>query len=85
MKKTATLERSRGVSGHPSSYRLSLKYHGKYAVSWVIENVWVPADAPDYGDESVEGFRELAKQDGFTHIRFAGDWAGRDKPREGKL
>jgi hypothetical protein len=37
----------------------------------------------DYGQESIEAAKSHARKQGFTHIRFAGEW--RNKPRGGKL
>lgn len=79
--RTVTLERW-PVSG--GRHGLRLMQGGKH-VRWTegCAQVWAVAYADD--DEVIQAMREMAKRQRFTHMRIAGDWTLRAKPRGGRL
>lgn len=82
MVRTATIERYHRF-GTPR-HHLRVIYRGR--VLWWRDGAGSAiADAPDYGAESLAAMREHARKHGFTHVRIAGDWQGRTKPKGGKL
>lgn len=81
-RRTATIERYH-VWGTPH-YCLGLFYRGEELTPKVSPGSllaeWIPAD-----DAGRERLRTLAKAQGFTHVRFTGDWSWPFPPRGGKL
>lgn len=87
--KTATIERHRLYGTH--RYQLHVTYRG-HTLNWRDGSAWVfaivqddPAGAPAGMPEDVRIAREHAKRQGFTHVKIAGDWDRRTKPKGGKL
>ena len=81
--KTATIERYHiyGTMNHG----LCVTYRGR-VLHWTENGGYsVYADAPDWGQESIDAMRKHALNHGFTHCRFVGDWSKARKPVGGKL
>jgi beta-mannanase len=84
--RTATVTRYH-CYGTPQ-HHLSVSYRGE-TLRWATHDPQgyytgnAYADMVDYGQESIEAAKDHARKQGFTHIRFAGEW--RTKPRGGKL
>lgn len=85
-RKTATVTRAH-VYGTPR-FDLRVTYRGEVirwregsADVWAIVQHLSPS--PDF--DPVKLCREYAKRQGFTHIRFCGDWDRYTKPKGGKL
>lgn len=80
--KTATIERTPMYgTGRPI---LRVLYRGKI-IHWSQgSGVQVYALAQDDGDDVREAMRQRAKGQGFTHVRYAGEWGSR-KPKGGAL
>ena len=73
MVKTATIERYHVYGTH--WYSLSLRYRG----------LPIGKDEIHIGASDIEALRARARSHGFTHVKYAGDWAKKTKPRNGKL
>lgn len=84
MRKTATIDRYH-CWGTPR-HHLRVAYMGR-TLQWRDTSSpglsFAYADMVDYGAESIEAAKAHAKRQGFTHVRFTGDWSV--KPRGGKL
>lgn len=80
--RTATIERYH-CFGTPR-YHLRVTYKGEL-LRWRSGGMSVVADAVDYGNETFMAMWAHARNHGFTHVRVAGDWTGRTKPRGGKI
>lgn len=78
--KTATIERYHlyGTCHH----HLRVLYRGS-VLNWTMRDAQgyyqgqAYADAMDVGAETVNAMIGHASRNGFTHVRFAGDWKGR--------
>lgn len=82
-RKTATIERFH-MYGTPR-YCLHLLYRGS-VVQWSEGNGVTGYAQTAYDDaEALQAMRDTARRFGFTHVRIAGDWQGRTKPKGGKL
>jgi hypothetical protein len=88
-RKTATIER-RHLYGTPR-YQLYVTYCG-HTLRWnegmtscyaIVQDD--PTGAPAGMPADVRIARDHAKRFGFTHVRIAGDWERRTKPRGGAL
>jgi hypothetical protein len=89
---TATIERYHVWGTH--RHELRVMHRGR-VVSWYEGLTHVlaivqddPTQARDVGwlvSTDVHACRLHAKRQGFTHVRFAGDWSKRTKPKDGKL
>lgn len=83
-RKTAIAERWPVHGTH--NYTLGVRYRGRL-LCWVNGSppTKVYASFLYCGAESEEWARKIAREHGFTHIRFTGDWTKRTKPKGGKL
>lgn len=80
--KTATIERYH-VYG-TRNYMLRVMYRG-LVLRWWEKGYSVHANMLDCGRESIEAAKQHARNQGFTHCRFVGDWSYSTKPRGGAL
>ena len=85
---TATIERYH-CYGTPHHW-LHVHYRGR-VLNWSLRDAdgyyqgQAYADARDDGPEVLQAMRQHAARMGFTHVRIAGDWSGRTKPKGGRL
>lgn len=81
--RTATIERfSMWGTGRAT---LRVMYQGDVLRWSEGAGVTAMAQATDYGDDVREAMRQRARNQGFTHVRYVGDWTGATKPKGGKL
>ena len=71
--KTATLERTH-IYGTPR-HQQALVYRGNVVRFWEHGHSTY-LQAPCFGLETIASMVDRALEQGFTHIRFAGDWQG---------
>lgn len=82
MRKTATIERCH-CYGTPRFY-FCLTYRGRVCSYWQTGHiVYCQTMADDL--ESLQAMKDHARKQGFTHVKFSGDWDKRTKPQGGKL
>ena len=79
---TATIFRSH-IYGTPR-YELIVMYRGR-PLNWYENTTHVFAYVQEGYPDSIDIAKGHARAQGFTHVRFAGDWDKRTKPRGGKL
>lgn len=80
--RTATIERfAMWGTGRAT---LRVMYRG-VPLSWRDGCGYAVALATDTGDDVREAMRQHARNQGFTHVRYVGDWPGATKPKGGKL
>ena len=80
--RTATIERCH-MWGTPRNY-FQLMYNGR-CVCWWENGAQVFAQTMYDDAEALQAMRDTAKRQGFTHVRIAGEWQGRTKPKGGKV
>ncbi len=71
-RKTATIERYHMYGTR--HYSLKMTYKG---YTW--------HEVTDHGNDSTEKLLTLARNRGFTHVKFVGNWDRRTKPKNGSL
>ena len=81
--RTATIERY-SIGFGTSRHYLRVTYKGKL-LRWRSGTGSAVANAVDCGYETLMAMHGHARNQGFTHVRIAGDWDGKIKPRGGKL
>ena len=87
-RRTATITRYH-CYGTPR-HHLSVSYLGQ-RLRWTVRDADgyykgnAIADMVHNGDESIEAAKNIARKQGFTHVKFDGDWPNARKPRNGKL
>ena len=87
-RKTATIERYHcygTVNHHLRVYYRgkTLKWANRDPEGYYLGESW--ADMVDYGQESIDAARQHAKRQGFSHVKFTGEWSHARKPKGGKL
>ena len=90
-RRTATIVRYH-CYGTPR-HHLSVCYLGE-VLRWAVRDAdgyhqgHATADMVHNGEQSIEAAKDIARKQGFTHVKFDGDWsdfAARNIPRNGKL
>lgn len=81
-RKTATIERF--ATWGTGRATLRVLYRGDVLRWSEGRGISAMAQATDYGEDVRQAMRQHAKNQGFTHVRYVGEW-GNSKPKGGAL